>query len=40
MEWKLYPSQKGAGDVKMPWLAFLITYIVVIGISLLLRAST
>lgn len=40
MEWKLYPPQKGAGDVKIPWIAFLITYIVVIGISLLIRANT
>lgn len=40
MEWKIYPSQKGVGDVKTPWLAFLITYSVVIAISLMIRAST
>ncbi|MFS7198461.1 hypothetical protein AB6866_21470 [Rahnella inusitata] len=40
MVWKLYPPQKGAGDFKVPWLVLLIIYIVVIGISLLIRAST
>lgn len=40
MEWKLYPPQKGASEFKLPWLAFLITYLIVISISVFIRAST